>query len=323
MNKKNVCIIGAGQLGSRHLQALKSVRDDLNITVVDPSESSLRLAKERFEGVQGKSHMITYIKEIPDKLNEAEIVIVASNSNVRRIIVENLLKHVKVKYLILEKILFNKISDYEVIENLISRTNTKTYVNCAMRMIPFYATAKEYFHNQKVTLLVTGSQYGLASNAIHYLDLMAFYTGDTNLCVDLSLADFTMIDSKRSGFKEISGTLIAQFSNGSKAILNCFEDGRLPFQIEIVSAKTRLISKEWEQKAWISVEKNNWEWKEVDAKILYQSQLTGTLVEDLLNHGHCNLVSFEESKKIHLSLLEGFNRFFKKHNLDIAEFPFT
>ena len=47
---KTVLVIGAGQLGSRHLQALKLVQNDLSISVVDPFQASLDVAKERFEG---------------------------------------------------------------------------------------------------------------------------------------------------------------------------------------------------------------------------------------------------------------------------------
>jgi prephenate dehydrogenase len=43
-----VAIIGAGQLGSLHLQGLKSASSPLSITVMDSSEDSLRVAEERY-----------------------------------------------------------------------------------------------------------------------------------------------------------------------------------------------------------------------------------------------------------------------------------
>ena len=47
---KRIFIIGAGQLGSRHLQALKSSSNSLNIFIVDPSLESLNIAKEEKSG---------------------------------------------------------------------------------------------------------------------------------------------------------------------------------------------------------------------------------------------------------------------------------
>ncbi len=47
----NVAIIGAGQLGSRHLQGLKLSSSPLSITVMDSNDESLRVAKERYDVV--------------------------------------------------------------------------------------------------------------------------------------------------------------------------------------------------------------------------------------------------------------------------------
>lgn len=44
---KNIAIIGAGQLGSRHLQALAQVNADVILHIVDPSEQSLEVSKQR------------------------------------------------------------------------------------------------------------------------------------------------------------------------------------------------------------------------------------------------------------------------------------
>lgn len=46
-----VAIIGAGQLGSRHLQGLKGAASSLAITVLDSSKESLQVSKERYEAI--------------------------------------------------------------------------------------------------------------------------------------------------------------------------------------------------------------------------------------------------------------------------------
>ena len=46
---KNILIIGSGELGSRHLQALTKTNININIQVVDPSNESLKIASERFK----------------------------------------------------------------------------------------------------------------------------------------------------------------------------------------------------------------------------------------------------------------------------------
>jgi hypothetical protein len=319
--KRSIYIIGAGQLGSRHLQALKQVQTPLQIIVVDPSNASLATARERYEGTAGVDHAITFLTDLPSSSSAIDIAIFACNAHVRKQALEKLLDKAAVQYLVLEKLLFDKIEDYASVSNRLENLPTKTFVNCAMRMIPFYGEAKSYFQNQNVTLTVNGSKFGLASNAIHYLDLLAFYSQDSSYVVQVESLDPEMIDSKRPGFKELTGTLIANYSKGSRAILTCLKDGTLPFQVEISSPRVRLISREWEQKAWISEEKNGWKWIEVEAKIPFQSQLTAKLVDDLLTRGSCDLVPFAESKQIHLNFLLGLKAYFKSTDADV--FPFT
>ena len=65
----NVAIIGAGQLGSRHLQGLKLAASPLSITVMDSSEESLKVAKARYEDTStiGKKscNLVTSIENLP------------------------------------------------------------------------------------------------------------------------------------------------------------------------------------------------------------------------------------------------------------------
>ena len=44
-------IIGAGQIGSRHLQALCQFEKPIRVDLVDPSDESLQTAQSRFEEV--------------------------------------------------------------------------------------------------------------------------------------------------------------------------------------------------------------------------------------------------------------------------------
>ena len=65
---KNVAIIGAGNVGSRHLQALKAVDFPLSIMVIDPDLNSLAIAKERYNSIPLGiyQHQIEYFQKIED-----------------------------------------------------------------------------------------------------------------------------------------------------------------------------------------------------------------------------------------------------------------
>lgn len=322
---KTIFIIGAGQLGSRHLQALKSVDIPLDITVVDPSNDSLKTARERYEGIPGvQTHRVMYLNEIPASFDAVDIAIVPSNSNVRRLIVETLLGNGRVRSIVLEKLLFDRKDDYQHIQQLFKSKKVAAWVNCSMRTMPFYAGLKNQFEGTLFVYSVTGSQFGLITNAIHYIDHIAYLSGSNTYAIDTRMLQYPPIESKRKGFLEINGTLTVYFSNGCTGIFTCFPDGSLPIMVEIMSPDTRVISKEWEGKALISEKKGDWKWHEVDAVIPFQSQMTTKVVTDILTKGTCDLVTYDESMKTHVTLLEGISTFLRSRGEQSHQhYPFT
>jgi len=323
----NVWVVGAGGIGSRHLQALKNVRFPLSIIVVDPSQQSLHVAKERYDSTsKGSSdHKIEYRNKISKtKKDNIDIAIVATCSDIRATVIKELLRYHDLKYLILEKILFNNKGDYSEIDKIINKKGIKTWVNCPMRMMPAYQKIEEYFKNKRITYVVTGSKYGLVTNAIHYLDHAAYLSGTTEFEINTAGLDPKPIPSKRKGFLELNGALTANFNNVSDASLTCYPEGNAPVIVEIHSNNARYIGRESEGKTWLAKADNNWQWEELEAPIPFQSQLTATLVEQILNTGKCDLTPYSKSKKIHLQMLEPLLKFINKNlSKKYNYYPFT
>ncbi len=322
---KKIYIIGAGQLGSRHLQALKGIKTPLKITVIDPSKESLQVAKERYDSLKTPvQHEVEYKEKIETEGENIDLAIVATNSNVRRPVIEELLHESKVKYLILEKLLFSKKEDYAKVGQLLKKSGSRAWVNCSMRNMPFYAGLKKELRGAEIAYFASGSQFGLITNAIHYIDHLAYLTGNLDYSVDTAGLDPRPIKSKRKGFLELTGTLNVHFKGGSSGTLVCFKTGSLPIQVEIHSDKFRCLSRESENKAWIQRASNGWKWKEAEARIPYQSEATTNLVVKIFKTGNCPLVSFEDSAKLHLPLLEALLDFLNQHSKKkINHYPFT
>ncbi|WP_262055335.1 Gfo/Idh/MocA family oxidoreductase, partial [Legionella pneumophila] len=78
---KKIVIIGAGQLGSRHLQSLNLLNQEIEIDVIDPSLESLETAKNRFDAtIQDVKHKISYSQSLPNH-QTIDIAIIASTAN--------------------------------------------------------------------------------------------------------------------------------------------------------------------------------------------------------------------------------------------------
>tara|TARA_B110000238_G_scaffold200100_1_gene249068 strand:+ start:1919 stop:2896 length:978 start_codon:yes stop_codon:yes gene_type:complete len=324
---KNIFIIGAGQLGSRHLQALKNSNNSLNVFIIDPSSESLNIANERYESMPGiDNNTVSYSKSLNDINcnNKIDIVIIATASNVRANVTRDLLDKFEVKTIIFEKILFQKREDYSIILELLKSKNVKSYVNCPMRMMSFYKEIQSSFKGTKFTYMVSGSQYGLVTNLIHYIDHMAFLNQSIDYTCNANLLENNIFESKRKGFYELNGTFNVYFKNGTQGIFSCESKGNLPGVVQAFNENVHFISRESEGKVLISRIENDWKWEEIEFNIPYQSELTAILVEDILMNDSCSLPSYEESVKLHLPYLDSILELINSNTQNkFNHYPFT
>jgi hypothetical protein len=301
-----IAIIGGGQIGSRHLQAMSLFDRPVRLQIVDPSMASLKVSQERFNGCVKSLNVLSveYFQDIGDLPDELDLVIVATNSNVRRAVIESLLARKVVRYLILEKVLFQKTEDLDAVDQLLRAKNVHAWVNCPFRMTPFYRNLKARLKDdRKLDFAVTGSQWGLGCNGIHYLDLCAFLSGDDDFTLTSEMVDQTIIESKRSGFVEFTGTLAGRSAHGSRFAATSYTAGTAPVLITVTSSTVHCIVRETEGMCWIAEADSNWVWREETVNIPFQSQLTHLAVGNILDTGACDLVSYAESSGLHKSLL--------------------
>lgn len=309
-----IAIIGAGQLGSRHLQALASLKYDVAIQVIDSSTDSLKAAEARFKEVSSRFRgTISFDTDITVLEKNIEVAIVATNSKVRKIVIEQLVANSTVKHLILEKFLFINENDYSTIENLLLKHNIKAWVNCPRRMMDFYQTLQKELSGN-IHFIATGNAWGLGCNGIHFLDLFAFLTKSNGIVLSNALIDKTIIDSKRAGYIEFTGTITGHSDQHSFHITS-FPNNSSPLQIHINTPTVRYsIEEGTTAKVWISKLDKKWAWEEETFNMPFQSQLTNIAVEELIERGTCNLTSYKESATLHLLFLNNLISFLQKTN---------
>ncbi|MBN8696420.1 MAG: Gfo/Idh/MocA family oxidoreductase [Bacteroidetes bacterium] len=313
---KNIVLIGAGQLGSRHLQALASCEHQLDIQVMDPSQDSLNIAESRFNEVASAfKGRIAFLGSVDQLHKKIDVAIVATNSKVRRLVVEQLVKHAKVENFVLEKFLFPNLEDYDVVAKLLEQHQIKTWVNCPRRMMPFYKAIKSELTGP-VQFNVTGNSWGLGCNGIHMLDLFSYLTDRTDFELDHLLIDPEIMESKRVGYVEFTGTIRAVAGNNFASITS-YSKEISPVSVLIQTPTARYSIQEGaETKIWISKLEHKWAWEEQTHKMLFQSQLTNKVVDALLSNGNCELTTFSESAQLHKLFLKNLLEFVRKQKKD-------
>jgi predicted dehydrogenase len=305
-----VIIIGAGNIGSRHLQSLVKSKLTLSITVVDPNAQALEISKKRFNESLTRKKVgtsPTYLQNLKDVDAEFDVAIVATNSDVRRSVIEELVSKSRVKYLIVEKVAFQNTDDFESVIKLLNSKKVKAWVNLPRRVIPFYQNLKTTVkpHDQ-VYCTVQGGEWGLACNAIHFVDCLCYLIEETDYEVTCQHLDKGLKESKRTGFVELTGSLHFHFKNGSGLNLISQNGTDAPPLTMIQTKSAQYIVQEEKGVGWTLKKETGWKWEKIKFKWPYQSGLTHKIVEEIISTGKCGLPSLEESYLIHKPLLNSF-----------------
>ncbi len=311
MSLKHVLLIGAGQLGSRHLQALMMCdNSDVTISVVEPSEHSQNIARERMSEVPSKIADVRFLKAIAEVEGKVDFCVVATNANVRLKILEELLEHCQVDNILLEKILFQSSAHLELAQNLLSRHNVKSWVNCPRRMQLVYHDIKAMIQDEKeIKLTVVGENWGLACNAIHMIDLWAFLTGQTTYKLFLDGLSKNIIDGKRQGYKEISGKMIGRKNNCRFELLCDVSENPVSILHTINTPNYEIVVEEINGKFTV-YDRRTGEKSTNDFVMLPQSKLTNLVANAAVDNQRCDLTEFSESSQLHKVFLDGMLDFF-------------
>ena len=291
------------------MQALAKSTLPLEITVIDPNIQALEIAKQRFNEIAKPNiaQKPEYRQNLDDAAEKFDIGIVATSSDIRREVVEELLDKVAVRCLILEKVAFQNARDFGYVIELLKSKHVKAWVNFPRRVIPFYSQLKRMFEpHEQVFYTVQGGDWGLACNAIHFIDYLCFLIEETDYEVSCFGLDRDIKDSKRKGFVEFTGALHCQFRNGSEVTLISQNGSRQPPLTTIMSNSILYEIEEEKGLARVSHEENGWKLEETPFKLCQQSELTNKLVEEIINTGNCGLTPIAESYLIHKPLLESF-----------------
>jgi predicted dehydrogenase len=297
---KTSLIIGAGQLGSRHLQGLVKYSGQLNIYVLDPFIESLKIAEEREKEII-HNHKIIYTQCWEILPIFFDVVIVATNANIRESIINQLLENHTVRFLILEKVLFQDLNAYERVHDLLVKHNVITYVNHPRRMFESYKGIKKSLSRKKQSVYqVVGGNWGLGCNALHLLDLFVYLSGKKLHDINVNSLDDELQESARNGFAEFTGTLSGHLVDESFFSITSLKGVSSSITVTIFNDEQRFVIQEGGKPQIYELEKSNlFSCENYDFKVQFQSELTTNIVVEVLENNFCSLPTYDEARHTH------------------------
>lgn len=320
---KRVILVGAGQLGSRHLQALATVSFELDIAVIDPGEVSRRVAEERWFEVGGHEGVVSFysnLEDVPERDKRVDIVIIATNANVRLHVIEGVFALFSVVYLVLEKVLFQSIDEYHKAQTLFDLHLPKgVWVNCPRRTYSFYSQiVREGLCHEISDVRVSGGEWGIACNAIHFVDLVSSLTNRGITKIGTDGLDSEVVESKRAGYVEFTGAIDVEFDSGINLKIESFKESMSPIKVVINTKTHRIEVCEFERTLEI-FDKLTHKSSTRSIDVPFQSSLTASVVQDLLSAGNCALPVYSESARLHIPLVSAFEDFYKENSTSPLE----
>lgn len=302
--RHEVAIVGAGQLGRRHLEGLLKSTHSLSIHVVDPSGLARQTVKEFLALRDAKERSPTRIYESFDLLpEELDIAIIATTANQRLHVMERLASHCNVTHLILEKFLFNDSSYYPRAERIINQNRIRAWVNTPRRHFDVYRKLRQQSKGRRLLqFIVDGGDWGICCNSIHFVDLIQFMTGNTEICHLDTRFDEGVLSSKRTGYVELTGQLQGEIG-GTQFTVRSIRNSNKPVMITLYYEHVTVLISEAAGMLW-RIGENVYETETFH--LPYQSEMTGTIADQLLSSGVCDLCPFADSVSAHLPLLNAF-----------------
>ena len=303
-----IAIIGAGELGSRHLQGMRLARSVQSVHVIDPSPKSLDVARKRWAEIAAEAPGIDVVfhSSLDGLPGAVDLAIVATNSDVRADVVRNLLDSGKTGALLLEKILFYELEEYDLIGKAIAEKSIPAWVNCHMRSRPFFKTIKnELAGKNDLRIDVSGIRWGMITAGIHFVDLLSFLSDESELKVD-SFNLHGVYESKRKGFFDAYGKCYVSTASGAGLSMESAEGDDLLMSLRISSGRKTWSLVDWDGPVPCEFRNNGRLMHVNEVNIERHSSFTGLLVDEILETGSCDLPRYDFSAKEHVVFLSVF-----------------
>ncbi len=318
---KRVLLVGCGQIGSRHLQAVGCLPEVASVDVIDCNESSLALGQARLNELTDKNSKILYrwLGAIESSSQSVDLCILATSAFGRLKLIKEIFEKTGVTKFIIEKLVAQSVGEYQELLAFAKQKNLSIWVNCPTRSYAVHQYIKSKLDpHEPVIFSEIGGNHGLICNGIHYVDLFRFYDQSPEIYPAGALIDPILHPSKRGkDLFDLSGILTGYSSKGGKFILSYAADHLASDIVTITTCRARFVVDVISGWAEESIEGGAWQKIPVVTNIRV-SYTTKIFCSDIFACNVCALPTLQECWLAHHYLLTEtlphFNRLLKTQN---------
>jgi predicted dehydrogenase len=302
--QKKITLIGCGNIGKRHLQAISKLPFPILLDIVEPNLNAQKIASTEL-GKNIQKITINWHQNISEIKDKSDLVIVATQAPERSLIIEKLLK-LGNKRLLIEKIVCQSEEEYKEIQKNVEKFQAKVWVNCVRRYSLAYQKIKDIFENDpQVNMVITGGKMRLGSNAIHMIDLFSWFNNNSQIKLNGDLLEKQISESKRGKkFVEFSGIITGKINQAKITILDLPIENT-PLVIDIIGENNRVIVDETNEKIIVLKGELN---PKIKFLFTHVSNTTTDIILDIFKKDYCLLPFVDYLFYPHVELFNIFNK---------------
>ena len=308
----HIIIVGCGNIGSRHLQAIAKLPCELTIEVVETSKKAQEIAESRLDEIDYDKKRIrcNWHNNIEALKGKADLVIVSTTSIGKVELVSKLLDKGYSRFVI-DKIVAQSDKEYDFLLNKMNNLKAKAWVNNSRSYWESYQKLKNFFEGSKpIYMSVNAGNRGLGCVGIHYINLFSFFCDHYKIKLNGDSLYNKLLPNKRGkDLVEFAGTITGSLPDDSSLTITFSPHHDFGEIISIMGTDKHLLVEENNEKVHIISGSNQ---SEIKFKKELQSSLTTKIVHDILENDNCNLPTLEESSYTHHELFSIFNKHIKK-----------
>jgi predicted dehydrogenase len=203
------CVVGLGRMGRRHLQVAKNLGFDI-AGVYDPILESVEMALREF-GLPASVVFDSAQRMLETVRPDALVVASTSPSHCEYVCMA---AAAGVRYVMCEKPMASSLAEANAMIDACRRAGTTLAVNHQMRFMSQYTQVKALIGSDEfgalASILVAGSNFGLAMNASHYFEAFRYISDSPVQSVQAWFEPGQLANPRGPQFEDRSGRLLAR-----------------------------------------------------------------------------------------------------------------
>jgi predicted dehydrogenase len=235
-----LAVVGLGRMGVRHVQAAKNLgmtvcgAVDLSVQAVDAARAAHQLAAEACFTDAGQ--MLRAVKP------EAVVVATTADSHLAYVAAA---AEAGARYILCEKPMATSLADADAMGEVCARAGAVLAVNHQMRFMPHYMHVKRLIGSEELgplsSVLVAGSNFGLAMNGSHYFEMFRYISGTPVHSVRAYLEADQLSNPRGAHFEDNSGRLLARGSGGATMYVDFSARAGHGLQIVFICSQGQIV----------------------------------------------------------------------------------